>query len=69
MFGCYLSVQLRTLFTYTFSDEALKLMKPGGKYDEEGKIKYFVELWKKQKDNPEEISLKASSNPTRKDRV
>ena len=30
---------------------------------------YFMELWKKQKENPEGMNLKDSSNPTRKDLV
>ena len=45
-------------------DGAMKLMSPEAKYDEEGKRKYFMALWKKQSE--EEVSLKVSFNPTRK---
>ena len=48
-------------------DEALRLMNPEAKYDEEGKRKYFMALWKKQSE--EEVILKVSFNPTRKDLV
>ena len=48
-------------------DETLRLMKPEEKYDEEGRRKYFMELWKKPPE--EEVSLKVSFNPTRKDLV
>ena len=48
-------------------DGAMKLMNPEAKYDEEGKRKYFMALWKKQSE--EEVSLKVSFNPTRKELV
>ena len=48
-------------------DGAMKLMNPEAKYDEEGQRKYFMALWKKQSE--EEVSLKVSFNPTRKDLV
>ena len=48
-------------------DETLRLMKPEEIYDKKGKRIHFMDLWKKQSE--EEVSLKVSFNPTRKELV